>query len=344
MAIFTIEDLRRQRRIDGIERTVPFRVAGEMHSTKFKAGRDGAEVIELTRPMGELVVNATGRRELAEKITLDFELGREEVPLVYAPIYQRLEDSNFPRVFDAPWAQYGVVVFMEWIEGQEVNFGSLRAEEGPIARILTYAAGFEYTREMVDFNQTFEVSMLNQAMGEAYNALLNHIHLAPILNGTYAAENDNLTELAGTDEPDHVRVKMTLEAALDEAAAEGREATVLLTHPRNRRRIERALQAMTVDGTQYPATAGIEDFVYYAGWSVQVGRKSHSYPGVGEDDVYLIRPNRGFKELVKQDLIVEIGDGDLSRLVEEQIVGYAHRGVFAAVEENVQKVDLSDNG
>jgi len=55
----------------------------------------------------------------------------------------------------------------------------------------------------------------------------------------------------------------------------------------------------------------------------------------------LIRPKQGFKELVKKDLTIETTSGDLTRLVEAQIIAYAYRGVFAALDENVQKVEIS---
>ena len=67
----------------------------------------------------------------------------------------------------------------------------------------------------------------------------------------------------------------------------------------------------------------------------------YSYGGVTPGKAYLIRPKRGFKELLKQDLRVEAAMGDLTRLVDSQIVAYAHRGVFAAVEENVQEISFS---
>jgi hypothetical protein len=44
---------------------------------------------------------------------------------------------------------------------------------------------------------------------------------------------------------------------------------------------------------------------------------------------------------VKQDLRIEATGGDLTRLIDEQLVGYAYRGVFAAVEENVQELTIT---
>jgi len=43
---------------------------------------------------------------------------------------------------------------------------------------------------------------------------------------------------------------------------------------------------------------------------------------------------------VKKDLTIETTSVDLTRLVEAQIIAYAYRGVFAALDENVQKVKI----
>jgi len=61
---------------------------------------------------------------------------------------------------------------------------------------------------------------------------------------------------------------------------------------------------------------------------------------VAADKAYLIRPKRGFKELIKYDLMVDAAGADLSRLIENQVVGRAYRGVFAAIPENVQEITL----
>jgi len=106
--------------------------------------------------------------------------------------------------------------------------------------------------------------------------------------------------------------------------------------------IEMALRGgHQIEGTVYPAISSIQSVIYYDGWETVVGKKTYTYDGVRPGKAYLIRPKRGFKELLKQDLRIEATSGDLSRLVESQIIGYAYRGVYAAVEENVQEIALA---
>lgn len=342
MKIYSIDALRDERRRMSIEHPVPFVVNGKEYSVTKKLVNGEMETLEFTKPIGEMLTSGSLEhlKELAQKVVLDVELGREQVPLLYGPIYDRMENRDMPRLIDAKWALYGTVVFTEHMEGEEVKFGRLAAEEGPIARILTYTAGFEYTKEMVDFNDSFSVEILNRAMGEAYNALLNHIHLSPIISYNYKA--DNKTAYQGAAEDDvWVGMYKTLNKALSDARKKKRPGTVLLASGMDKDNVEMALKGgYQIAGTTYPAVSGIEAVVYYDGWSAQVGRKAYEYTGVEEGKAYLVRPKRGFKELIKQDIWVEATAGDLSRLVESQIIAWAYRGAFAAVEENVQEIAL----
>jgi len=359
--IVSIETLREERRKG------EHRIAGYYLPPKSREGQEKIveskiingemEVLELSKPLGEMITSSDAAEKLLRKVTLDVELGRAGVPTVYGPIYETFVDRNFPKVLDAKWAQYGVVVFLEHIEGKEVTFGALATEQGPTARIQTYAAGFEYTEDMVEYNQSWELEMLNRAFGEAYNALLNHIHLYPILIGPNADYHDpgydavrNQTAVVykkfdGSDgtSSDYDRtltIRATLKQALKDAANAGRPGSVLLANSANQIDLEDAMSRMVIGGTQYPALSGIYTIVYYDGWKIQVGKKTYTYQGVPTNRLYLIRPRRGFKELVKHDLIIDASQADLSRLIESQIVGRARRGVFAAVQENVQEIVL----
>lgn len=347
--IHSIETLKEQRRKGTIETTVPFVLNGKTHEVTKKIVNGEMEVFELDKPIGEMLTSEASRKELLEKVVLDVELGREEVPILYQPIYERLSDPNFPREFEAKWAQYGTVVFFEHLEGEEVKFGSLQAEQGPIARIKGYAAGFEYTKEMQAFNQTFNFELLNRAFGEAHNALLNHLHLGPIIEHNYKTANktgpvyvDATGKPLGSSNGSHyiLSLRETLRQAIKDARAAKRPGTVLLISSVDEPDIREALGSFTVQATPYRALEGITDIIVYDGWETAVGRKNYGYPGVPSGKAYLIRPKRGFKELIKQELQIQATMGDLTRLVEAQIVGDFWRGVFAAVDENVQEITL----
>lgn len=341
--VYSQETLKQARRQGTYTEKVPFVLDGKQYEVEKKIANGEMETLELSRPVGEMLTSGSVEqfKDLLRKVVLDVELGREQVQLLYQPIYERIQDANLPRVLDAKWALTGTVVFTEHMEGEEVKFGRLQAEQGPTARVLTYTAGFEYTKEMKDFNEAFSVEILNRAIGEAYNALLNHIHLYPILSFNYPAANKTAYQGAA-EEPAWVGVYKTITKAIADAARAKRPGTVLLASTADQANIEMALKGgHQIEGTVYPAISGIQSVIYYDGWETVVGKKTYSYPGVTPGKAYLIRPKRGFKELVKQDLRVEATSGDLSRLVESQIVAYAYRGVYAAIEENVQEIALA---
>jgi len=354
--IISLDRLRQEKAKQNYEQPVPFVFHGEMCYVTKKVVNGGLQLFVFGKPLGEMLTSSASRRELLEKVVLDVELGRETVPLLYGPIYERREDSNFPEVFDPKWAQYGVVVFLQHVEGEEIKFGSLRAEEGPVARIVTWAAGFEYTEDMVVYNKTFDMETLNQAMGEGHNALLNHIHMSPIIGYSYTAANTTNpvyvdvegkpTTKAETGDPETAHpilsLRETLKKGIGDSRKKKRQGNVLLVAGTRVDHVQEALESYHVRGTDYPSLGGISEVIAYDGYDIKVGKKAYSYQGVEDNVAYLIRPKKGFKELIKHGLMVDAGDGDLSRLVESQVVGRTRRGVYAAVPENVQKISLPE--
>lgn len=342
MKIYSQETLLDQRRKQNVEEKVPFVVAGEVDYADKKIVNGEMELLDFGKPLGEMINfgSVSDMKDLLRKVVLDVELGKEQVQLLYKPIYDTITDPNFPEVLDAKWAMHGNCVFLEHMEGDEVKFGSIAAEHGPTARIRTYTTGFEYTKKMIDFNETFNVELLNKSMGEAYNALLNHLHLYPIIGYTYKAANKTAFQ-GGEGDPVWLGMYKTFVQAVKDTRTAKRPGTVLLANSADAMDIEMALRGgHQIEGSIYPAIPGINSIIYYDGWETTVGKKHYEYKGVESGKAYLIRPKRGFKELIKRDYTVETGNKDVSRLVEEQIVAYCYRGVFAAIEENVQEITL----
>lgn len=349
--IVSLETVKAARRNGTFEHKVLYQLNGKTYDITKKVVNGEMNVFDLGKPIGEMLVTDATQRELLEKVVLDVELGRESVPLLYTPIYERREDRNFPEVFDAKWAQHGVVVFVEHIEGEEVKFGHLQAEQGPIARITTYAAGIEYTEDMVEYNRTFDMEEIDRSFGEAHNALLNHIHLSPICSYNYA--NKNKTAAVYVDAEGNpqdnasgahpaLSLRETLKAGMADARKAKRPGNVLLISGTRLDHVNEALGKLHVRGTDFPSLAGIDTIVAYDGWTINIGKKEYSYAGVPEGKAFLIRPKRGFKELIKHDLLIDANIGDLSRLVEAQVVGRSRRGVYAALTENVQEITLPE--
>jgi hypothetical protein len=336
MKIISIETLKEERRKKTIEEKIPYVINGEMKIVTKKMVNGEMEVLEFSKPIGEMLTTPAGLDSIVQKTVIDLELGREAVPLLYGPIYRRIEDPNFTEYVDITPFTYAQVVFLEHMELEEVKFGSRKVGPKDTVPIITYAAGLQWTEDMIEYDKTWQITEANRAMGEAYNALLNHIHLYPILSYNYPDKNKTAADTTGATLLE--RLRNTIKAGLIHGAP--RRPTVLLAHSSRRWDIEECLQRMQIGGTVYPAISQIDTLIFYDGWSTVVGEKTYEYPGVDPNKAYLIDPQKYFRELVKHDLRIDASGADLTRLIENAIVARARRGVVASPANAVEELTL----
>lgn len=306
------------------------------------------ESVRMPSAAGEMLTTPANLSQFVIKTVVDLQLGREQVPLLYPAIYGRtINDANLTENVDVgAIMSRASVVFLQHLEGGEVRFGTRTLTARSTVPLATYAAGFEWTEDMVEYDKTWELAQLNEAIGRGYNALLNHIHLYPIISYVYAAKNQTPADAtAGTTFREKMRA--TLKAALIHAGIDkatdtgiGRSPNILLAHSSRRWDIEEALQRFVINGTEYPALAGIDTLVFYDGYSIKVGAKNYNYTGCATNKAYLIDNSTYFVELVKHDLRTDAAPGDLSRLIQQQVVARARRGVFASPPNAVEEVTL----
>lgn len=346
MKIISIEALKEERRKQTIEREIPYiSPRGEMKTVKKRIVNGEMEVFELTKPLGEMITTPDGLDQIVQNSIINLELGREQVPLLYTPIYRRVEDANFTEHVEVSPFIGARVVFLEHMELEEVKFGTRKIGAKDTVPIITYAAGFEWTEDMVLYDKTWERAELDRALGEAYNALLNHIHLYPIISFNYPAKNKTAADTTGATYLEKLR--NTIKAGLIHASQDKntdtgapRRPNILLAHSSKRWDIEECLQRMQIGGTVYPPISQIDTLIFYDGWSTVVGEKTYTYPGVDPGKAYLIEGQKYFRELVKHDLRVDAAGADLTRLVEQQIVARARRGVVASPANAVEELTL----
>ncbi len=345
MKIISIETLKEERRKKTIEEKIPYVINGEMKIVTKKMVNGEMEVLEFSKPIGEMLTTPAGLDSIVQKTVIDLELGREAVPLLYGPIYRRIEDPNFTEYVDITPFTYAQVVFLEHMELEEVKFGSRKVGPKDTVPIITYAAGLQWTEDMIEYDKTWQITEANRAMGEAYNALLNHIHLYPILSYNYPDKNKTAADTTGATLLE--RLRNTIKAGLIHASQDKntdtgapRRPTVLLAHSSRRWDIEECLQRMQIGATVYPAISQIDTLIFYDGWSTVVGEKTYEYPGVDPNKAYLIEPQKYFRELVKHDLRIDASGADLTRLIENAIVARARRGVVASPANAVEELTL----
>jgi hypothetical protein len=294
---------------------------------------------KLPQPVKRLITTADGLGVLATGITINVNEGRLDNPTLYEPLYQSTTNADFPRLVPTNLLGNAAVVFLQRFEGGEVKFGHIAKGSVSSVPIVNYSAGFEYTSEMLDFNETWAIDDFNRAFGEAYNALLNHIHLSPLLTFSYTGANQTPADATGATLLDKTR--NTLIDAIRTAATAKRPGSILLASSANKYQLEDAI-ARRFDsvGNSLPAVSDISTIIYYDGHSLTVGPKTYSYAGVTAGKAYLLQPKRRLRELVKRDLFIETGSPDTSRRIEDQIVAHTYRGAYVDVAGSTEEITL----
>jgi hypothetical protein len=324
-------------------------IVGEMKAGKRDHGIEWGDDVQNGKvAIQEMIGTGDGAQDFLEKTTYDAYQGREAVELLYKDIYSTREDATFPKVMTAK--EYGPiqVVFVEKFEGGEVKFGELGPGVEKVVRFHTYAAGLEWSEDMVEYNEFWSLTDASISFGENYNKLLNHLHLSPIITASYAttgggtqaqadAQKDGTAQLVAFD----TDIPTTLETAFTVMP----RGSILLHNDIDAIYLERQIAADILDdGTPGPIKRrfGTLKLLTYAGEEVQVGDRTYTYGGVPAGFAFLITPKKNFVEYIKHDLRLDSGNADVSRLIVDQMVGRARRAVFAAVggKDGAIKIDL----
>lgn len=281
--------------------------------------------------------------EWYERVTYEVDAGRQQVPLVYEPFYDIVEDSNLPETQTVKNWGPGGFIFEELFEGSEVKFGQITSSEASVSQ-RSFGVGIEYSKKLVMFNQLWQVARMERAVGEAHNALLNHLHLSPILNYTYTSPNQTAAVTGGvtTTEDWFLTIESAIVNSQSDTTNPRNGPYLLLTHPAQGFLLQRALTRVPQEGFQQDSNMAdfITAIVGYNGWSGVRGKKTVTYPGVTLGKGYLVNTayqNEDFLSLVKQALEQAQGNADVSRFILDQIVWDVWLGVYAnparAVEE-----------
>lgn len=301
------------------------------------------ETAELEMSIGEMISTSDGLMDLVEKVRVDVAFGQAEIPTLYEPIYRRVNGPFPGKAVDIGenTLQFNVV-FFEKLEGGEVVFGTLEKGAPATARLRTWAAGFEWTEDMEEWDSTWQFELINQAFGRGYNNFLNHIHLSPIIDYTYPAANQTPADATAATTVEE-RILRTFQAAYVSGvnASPQRTPSVILASETDRFLLEAALLQPVRDsvGNQLPRVP-IDTIIYYDGAEVEMGTELYQYEGVTSGKAYFGYPKRTMLEFVHHELRITAGDADISRLVEAQVVGRTRRGLYASIEESFEEVSF----
>lgn len=285
--------------------------------------------------------------EWSQRQRYEIDAGRDEEPIVYTPLYDIVSDSSLPKNVSVNTMGPGGVVFEEVFEGGEVKFSSITSGQYTVP-IRHWATGLEYSKDLIVFNEFWSVPVFERQMGVAHNALLNHLHLSPIIAYSttpgYPAGNKTAAAAGGGSIADNYL--LTIEAGIAHSTADAtnprRGPFFILCSTANAFTFERALQSVPQQGIsrQTQSVLGaIRGVIAYDGWTGKRGFKSVTYPGVAAGKAYLISQQyRGqdMQSFEKQALQNEGQQVDISRFL-TQSVWDSYYGIYCnplrAVEE-----------
>ena len=282
--------------------------------------------------------------EWYERTRFEVDAGRQRVPILYEPIYDIVVDAGLPETLNIKNWGPGGFVLEEIFEGGEVKFGHVTTSEAAVSQ-RQFGVGLEYSKKLVMFNQLWQIARIERAVGEAHNALLNHLHLYPIINFSYTSANQTaaVTSGATTTEDWFLTLEAAVVAGMNDTSNPRNGPYVLLIHPSQQFMVERALSRVPQEGFRQDSTAlaNITTVIGYAGWTGVRGRKETTYPGVTAGKGYLINTayrEQDFLSLVRQPLDSVRGNPDVSRFILEQIVWDVWLGVYANPERAVEEI------
>lgn len=276
----------------------------------------------------------------------ELDAGRDLEPILYDRLYSITQDPTLPR--NVPVYRLGPagVVFEEVTEGGEVKFATVGQSNFSVP-IKHYAFGLEYSKDLVVYNELWSLAEVERQAGTAFNALLNHVHLYPILSYAYGAANQTAAASVGSTVAE--KTLRTLEdaivAGIDDTSNPRRGPYVILCSTANVFTLERALTVVPQQGVTLQSSAInlIQGIVAYNGWTGTRGNISTTYTGVTANKAYLVdigRRERNFRSYVKQPLQSVTGNPDISRFILEQTVWDTYFGIYADVAAAVEEVAL----
>lgn len=313
-----------------------FRLQDHVREIKEGDAREG-------HPIYEFIGVDSFSSEWSTRQRYEINAGRDEEPILYAPLYEIVESSDLPKHVEVNTMGPGGVVFEEVFEGGEVKFSTVTAGQYTVP-IRHWATGLEYSKDLVMYNELWNIAIQERQMGVSHNALLNHLHLSPIITYSYTGGNQTAANTGGatTTEDWLLTIEDAITAARADTTNPRRGPYTLLVSSANIFSVERALRIVPQQGSAIQANSAIDavrNVIAYDGWTGTRGNKAVTYQGVTAGKGYLISQQyRGqdFQSFVKQGLQNEGMQEDISRFL-TQSVWDSYYGVYAnpvrAVEE-----------
>lgn len=286
----------------------------------------------------------------------EVEAGRQEQPLLYEDIYDVTTNANFPKTSEIYTLGPAGVTWEEIPDGGEVSWVTLDSSSKTITMVHK-GIGLEYTEDMFIYNQTWLFPGLERDFGTSLNAMLNHMHLDPIIsysygsgNSTDAASSTAFHKTLSIQEKYVWALKLAIAAMMSDTSNPRYGPYYLLCHPLDAMTFQQALMTVPQQGVnvQLPKMNGvgmIDGIIAYHGWSGMRGKKAVSYSGVTQGTAYLIHVGHKRYDFISRflhGLRRQNAGPKLERFVIERTIWDVRNGLYAAPARAVQKITLPD--
>lgn len=295
-------------------------------------------------PAGEMM-SLADVRAFVQQAALDITIAQAEHPTVYQEIYDEIVNASFSETIKVRDLIGLQAAFSVVHDGESVSMASFKTGKFESVDMQTFATGYSISKDWVDYNQFWKVDQANKALGNAHNAILDHIHLSPIIKASYTGKA--VTNKVTTGSTDLENVWLTLRKGIQDALKRKSlhgyrlRPTVALCNSSTAMDVEAAVKGLLQNGSQLGALGVIQKVVSYDGWDGEVNGNVYNFAAPQDNEVYLIQPKQTFKALVKTDITQLSQRGNVLTLSELDVAQFFRRAVVADVTNSVHKVLLA---
>ncbi len=351
MELVTYESKRKEAIKTGLKITKPYDIAkgaitGELNMKV--TGNKGARLFTADhflslskKPHGEM--NASELKSLVKQAVLDISSEEATRPALYKDIYEEIKDASFPATLEVKDIIGLRAAFSVVGDGEAVPLADFKCASMGSVRFKTYAAGYSITEEWVAFNHFWKIEQANKALGQAYNAILDHIHLFPIISAEYK-DKKKTNAVKATDKSDLYNVYHSLKKGLKDALARKNsngyilKPSIALCNSSTAIDVMSAVKGEVEKGSAFGQLGMIEKIITYDGWEGEVNGVKYEFKGPADNEVFLIEPKRTFKALVKKEVTKLEQKGNALNLGNIDVVEFFIRAIVADVDNASHKV------
>ena len=293
------------------------------------------------KPYGEM--RASELKELIQQAIIDISSEEASHPPLYKEVYEEIVDSSFPQSLEVKdivglQTAFGIVG-----DGEAVPLADFRCEDLGTVQFKTMATGYSVTEEWVAFNHAWKIEQANKALGLAHSAILDHIHLSPIIKATYDAKSETKKVAVKDGTPLQIVYHSLRQGLKDAMSRRNRRGyifkpTVALCNSSTALDVMSAIKGETEKGKTLGAIGIIDKVIVYDGWAGEVNGLKYEFASPKDNEVFLIEPKKSFKALVKKELTHVKQKGNVLTLSNLEVAEFFIRAVVADVKGSVHKV------